>query len=62
MPELSPVESEFDTTEDAEAYDRWFRAKVQVSLEDPEPNIPHAAVMADIDAIIAEAGRPTDPD
>ncbi len=55
MPVLSPIESEFATTEDAEAYDRWFRAKVQASLEDARPLIPHDQVMADIDAIIANA-------
>jgi hypothetical protein len=32
---LSPIESEFATTEEAEAYERWFRAKVQESLDDP---------------------------
>ena len=31
MGELSPIESEFATTEDAEAYDAWFRAKVAAS-------------------------------
>ena len=29
------------TTDEAEAYDRWFRAKVQASMDDPRPNIPH---------------------
>ena len=43
---LSPIESEFATEEEAEAYDRWFRARVQASLDDPRPNIPHDEVMA----------------
>lgn len=30
---LSPIESEFATVEEAESYDRWFRAKVQKSLD-----------------------------
>jgi hypothetical protein len=55
MPTLSPIESEFSTTEEAEAYDRWFRAKVEASLKDPRPAIPHGQVMAEVDAIIAEA-------
>ncbi len=55
MSSLSTIESEFATTEDAEAYDRWFRAKVQASLDDVRPVIPHDQVMADIDAIIASA-------
>jgi len=57
MDKLSPIESEFETTEEAEAYDRWFRARVQASLDDPRPNIPHATVMAELDTIIAETER-----
>jgi hypothetical protein len=49
--------SEFETTEEAEAYDAWFRAKVQASIDDPRPRIPHDDVMAKLDAIIAEAER-----
>ena len=55
MTKLSPIESEFDTVEEAEAYDRWFRAKVEASLRDPGPGIPHDQVMAELDAMIAEA-------
>ncbi|CAB3774462.1 type II toxin-antitoxin system RelB family antitoxin [Paraburkholderia humisilvae] len=29
---LSPIESEFATVEELEAYDQWFRAKVLASL------------------------------
>lgn len=56
---LSPIESEFATAEEAEAYDRWFRAEVQASLDDPSPNVPHDQVMADMRAMLAErkAGR-----
>lgn len=36
-------------------YDKWFRAKVQESLDDPRPSIPHAQVMANMDAIIEAA-------
>ncbi len=57
MSALSPIESEFATTEEAEAYGRWLRAKVQASLDDPRPAISHDQVMADIDAIIAEAEK-----
>ncbi len=57
MPKLSPIESEFETTEQAEAYDRWLRAKVQASLADPNPSVPHDAVMLELDRIIAEAER-----
>jgi hypothetical protein len=53
--QLSPIVSEFETEEQAASYDRWFRAKVQASLDDPSPNIPHDQVMAEVEAIIAEA-------
>ena len=54
---LDPIISEFATEEQAASYDRWFRAKVQASLDDPRPSIPHDQVMAEMDAIIAEAER-----
>ena len=52
MPALSPIESEFASTEEAEAYDVWFRAKVERSLADPRPPIPHEQVMAEMKALI----------
>ncbi|HSX89162.1 MAG TPA: antitoxin [Pseudomonas sp.] len=53
--QLSPIVSEFETEEQATSHDRWFRAKVQASLDDPAPNIPHDQVMAEAEAIIREA-------
>lgn len=55
-PVPSPAISEFETEEQAVSYDRWFRAKVQASLDDPRPAVPHDRVMVRIDAII-EAAR-----
>lgn len=52
---LSPIESEFATVAEAEAHDRWFRAQVQASLDDPRPCIPHDQVMAEMDQLIVEA-------
>lgn len=47
---LSPLESEFATTDEADAYDLWFRTKVEKSLKlADEPNvvrIPHDEVMS----------------
>ena len=57
MTKLSPIESEFATTEEAEAYDLWFRAKVQESLDDPSPGIPHDEVMAEMRALIDSKRR-----
>lgn len=53
--QLSPIVSEFETDEQAASYDLWFRAKVQASLDDTSPNIPHDQVMAEVEAIIVEA-------
>lgn len=52
MNKLSPIVSEFETEEEAEADDKWFRAKVEASLADPRPGIPHDQVMAELSAII----------
>jgi hypothetical protein len=41
---LDPIVSEFETQEQADSYDRWFRAKVQEALDDPRPSIPHDEV------------------
>ena len=57
MAELSPIESEFATTEEAEAYDLWFRAKVRAALDDPRPGIPHDEVMAEMRELIASKRR-----
>ena len=51
--QLSTIVSEFETEEQAASYDRWFRAKVQASLDDPRPNVPHDDVMAEMRALIA---------
>jgi hypothetical protein len=61
MAKLSPIESEFDSTEDAEAYERWFRAKVKASLADPRPSLPHATVMAELDELIDQSERRSRP-
>jgi len=53
VPDLAPIESEFASAEEAEAYDAWFRAKVRESLADPGPGIPHDEVMAEMQALIA---------
>ncbi len=61
MPTMSPIESEFATTEEAAAHDRWMRAKIEASLADTQPCIPHDVVMSEVDAMIArvEAARRT---
>lgn len=51
---LDPRVSEFETQEQADSYDQWFRAKVQAAIDDPRTGIPHDQVMARMDARIAE--------
>ena len=58
MPALDPIESEFASTEEAEAYDVWFRAKVREALDDPRPGIPHEQVMAEMQAIVDGKAKP----
>lgn len=57
MAKLSPIESEFATTEEAEAYDVWFRAKVQEALQSTRPKVSHDDAMRQVRATIAEAKR-----
>lgn len=42
---LDSIVSEFETQEQADSYDRWFRAKVQEALDDPRPSVPHDEVV-----------------
>lgn len=51
--QLSPIVSEFETQEQADSYDRWFRAKVQEALDDPRPSIPHDEAMALVEQRLA---------
>ena len=60
--EFSPRISEFATTEEAEAYDRWFRAKVRASLADPRLSVPHDEAMARVRATIEAARQNSEPE
>lgn len=52
MTDLTPIGSEFATSEDAVAYDAWFRAKVERAMASTAPKIPHNEVMAEACRII----------
>jgi hypothetical protein len=52
MTKLTPIESEFATTEEAEAYDAWFRATVKARMASESARIPHDEAMARMQAII----------
>ena len=49
---LSPLVSEFETEEQETSYTAWLKAKVQTSLNDTHPNIPHDQVMAKMRAML----------
>ncbi|BDB17874.1 hypothetical protein cym2001_12390 [Pseudomonas sp. CYM-20-01] len=51
-----------DTEEQADSYDRWFRAKIQAALEDTSPGIPHDEVMAEMQALIESKLKKGDAD
>ena len=44
-------------TADPDAYDTWFRARVEAALSDTQPSTPHAEVMAEVRARIAAKQR-----
>ena len=50
--DFSPIVSGLETEEQVGNHDRWFRAKVQASIDDPRPNVPHDRMMEDIRALI----------
>lgn len=54
---LSPVESQFHSVEEAEAHDRWFRAKVEEALADPRPTVPHDEAVARVRRTIEKAKK-----
>ena len=57
MGKLDPIVSEFETEEDAAAYDLWFRAQVEEALASDGPLIPHEQVMAEVRKIIEDKRR-----
>jgi len=52
---LDRLDAEVKTEAEQAQYDEWLRAKVQESLDNPGPGIPHAVVMAEIRQMIAQA-------
>lgn len=57
MTKLSPLESEFETTEEEAAYEAWLRAKVAAALASTEPEVPHDEVVAEMREVIEQARR-----
>jgi hypothetical protein len=59
-PDEPPV-TEFASSEEAQAHDRWVREKVARALEDTRPPIPHEQVVAEIDEILEAARKRSVP-
>lgn len=55
MAMLDPRISEFESTEVAERYDPWFRAKVELARAGEGPAIPHDQVIGEMRALIEAA-------
>lgn len=60
MNEYSPITSEFGSAEEEAAYNEWLKKKVEASLNDGRPTIPHDQVMAEMRAIIDQAKARSD--
>lgn len=58
MNKQSPIVSEFETPEQAAAYEEWLAEKVAASLADTRSPVPHDEVMAEMRAIIQTKAGP----
>ena len=50
----SPLVSEFETSEQEASYNVWLKEKIQSSLNDLRPSVPHDQVMAKARALLNE--------
>lgn len=55
MGKLDPIVSEFETEEEAQAYEKWFRAQVEEGLRSKGPWVPHEEVIRQSRSIIESA-------
>jgi hypothetical protein len=51
---LDPRVSEFETQEQTDSYDHWFRAKVREAIDSKQPSLPHDEAMARVDCLLEE--------
>ena len=59
---IFPIDSEFESEEQAASHDRWLQAKVQASRDDSRPSIAHDEVMAEMHALIESMRKKADAD
>ena len=51
---LSPIVSEFETTEQETSCNQWFKTKVEETLHSKNPRLPHDAAMAKVQAMLED--------
>lgn len=51
---FDPMLSVFDSAEEEADYTAWLQAKLQASIDDPRPSIPHEQVMAEVRERLAQ--------
>ena len=51
---FNPLLSIYDSAEEEAEHTAWLRAKLQASIDDPRPSIPHEQVMAEMRERIAQ--------
>ena len=51
---FDPMLSVFDSADEEADYTAWLRAKLQASIDDPRPSIPHEQVMAEVRERLAQ--------
>jgi hypothetical protein len=54
---IDPALTEHDSLGEAEAYDAWFRAEVQASLDEDAPGVPHDQAVAEMREHIEQRKR-----
>lgn len=51
---FNPMLSVFDSAEEEAEHAAWLRAKLQASIDDPRPSIPHEQVMTEMRERLAQ--------
>jgi hypothetical protein len=54
---IDPALTEHSSLEEAQAYDAWFHAEVQASLDEDAPSIPHDQAVAEMRERIEQRKR-----
>jgi hypothetical protein len=55
-----PAAPPFSSVEEAEAYDRWYRAKIAKALADTRPDVPHDKVIEKMQMLLETEAKSND--